>query len=176
MDLVGGELPQAHGAAGVELLGADADLGSEAELLAIGESGRGVDDHCGGVDLAGEAVGGGQVLVTMASVWPEPKRLMWSMALVEVGDDGDAHHQVEELLGRSRRRWPRSPCGHDGRWRRRPKLDPGERGGRTGQELGGDAFVHDAATRRHCRPTGRCVLALTTIVERHVEVGRLAST
>ncbi len=59
--LGGGELPQPHGAAGVELLGADADLGAEAELLAVDEPGRGVDQDGGGVDLAGEAVGGGQV-------------------------------------------------------------------------------------------------------------------
>ena len=50
--LRGGELAQAHGPAGVQLLGADADLGAEAELLAVDEPGRRVDEHRGGVDLA----------------------------------------------------------------------------------------------------------------------------
>src|SRR4051794_20363630 len=59
--LGGGELAEAHGAAGVELLGADADLGAEAELFAVDEAGRGVDEDGGGVDLGGEAVGGGEV-------------------------------------------------------------------------------------------------------------------
>src|SRR5580698_9737725 len=43
--LVGGQLPQAHWPPGVQLLGADADLGAEAELLTVGETGRGVDHH-----------------------------------------------------------------------------------------------------------------------------------
>ncbi len=34
-----GELAQAHGAPGVQLLGADADLGAEAELLTVDEAG-----------------------------------------------------------------------------------------------------------------------------------------
>jgi hypothetical protein len=46
------ELAEAHRAAGVELLGADADLGAEAELLAVDEAGRGVDEDGGRVDLA----------------------------------------------------------------------------------------------------------------------------
>ena len=59
--LVGRQLPKPHGSPGVELLGADADLGAEAELLAVGEAGGGVDHDGGGVDLGGEALGGGQV-------------------------------------------------------------------------------------------------------------------
>lgn len=43
--LGGGHLGQAHRAAGVELLGADPDLGSEAELSAVGEPRGGVDQH-----------------------------------------------------------------------------------------------------------------------------------
>ncbi len=41
--LGGGHLGQAHRAAGVQLLGADPDLGAEAELTAVGEPGGGVD-------------------------------------------------------------------------------------------------------------------------------------
>ena len=55
------ELAQPHGAAGVELLGGDADLGAEAELGAVDEAGGGVDDDGGGVDLAAEPLGGAQV-------------------------------------------------------------------------------------------------------------------
>src|SRR3546814_3086783 len=60
-ELERGELAQAHGAAGVELLGRYADLGAEAELLAVDEAGGGVHDDGGGVDLAGEALCGSQV-------------------------------------------------------------------------------------------------------------------
>ena len=52
-----GQLPQSHGAAGVQLLGADADLGTEAELLAVGEPGGHVHHDRGGVDLALKALG-----------------------------------------------------------------------------------------------------------------------
>ncbi|MBM7519676.1 drug/metabolite transporter (DMT)-like permease [Nocardioides nitrophenolicus] len=47
-DVLGrGHLRQPHRAAGVQLLGADPDLGAEAELAAVGEPGRGVDQHRG---------------------------------------------------------------------------------------------------------------------------------
>lgn len=45
--LGGGHLGQAHRAAGVQLLGADADLGAEAELSAVGEPRGGVDQDGG---------------------------------------------------------------------------------------------------------------------------------
>lgn len=43
--LGGGHLGQAHRTAGVQLLGADPDLGAEAELTAVGEPRGGVDQH-----------------------------------------------------------------------------------------------------------------------------------
>ena len=52
--------------------GGDADLGSEAELAAVGELGRGVVQHDGRIDLRQEALGRGVVVVTIASVWCEP--------------------------------------------------------------------------------------------------------
>src|SRR4051812_16541588 len=55
--LAGGELLEGHGASCVELLGGDADLGAEAEALAVDPAGGGVYQHGGGIDLAGEAVG-----------------------------------------------------------------------------------------------------------------------
>ncbi len=47
-DVLGGRhLGQPHRAAGVQLLGADADLGTEAELAPVGEPRGGVDQHRG---------------------------------------------------------------------------------------------------------------------------------
>ncbi len=47
-DVLGrGHLGQPHRSAGVQLLGADADLGAEAELAPVGEAGAGVDQHRG---------------------------------------------------------------------------------------------------------------------------------
>src|SRR6478609_3617947 len=57
-----GQLGQPHGAAGVQLLGRDADLGAEAELPAVGEAGRGVDQDAGRVDLREESFRIGVVL------------------------------------------------------------------------------------------------------------------
>ena len=55
------ELAEAAGAAGVELVGADADLGAEAELAAVVEAGAGVDHHGRAVDLGHELARRGQV-------------------------------------------------------------------------------------------------------------------
>ena len=54
--LVGGELAEAHRPARVQAVRADADLGAEAELEAVGEARRGVDEDRGGVDLGEEAL------------------------------------------------------------------------------------------------------------------------
>src|SRR4051794_24175335 len=59
--LVGGELAQRHGAPGVQLLGADADLRAEPELGAVGEASGRVDDDGAAVDRVGEAGGGRQL-------------------------------------------------------------------------------------------------------------------
>src|SRR5437762_5974551 len=59
---VAGELLGADRAAGVQLAGGDADLGAHAELAAIGELGRGVVQHDGGIDLGEEALRRGAVL------------------------------------------------------------------------------------------------------------------
>src|SRR5438105_14964478 len=52
--LVRGQLAQTHRAARVELLCGDADLGTEPELLAVGESRARVHLDSRGVDLFGE--------------------------------------------------------------------------------------------------------------------------
>ena len=53
---------RADRAARRQALGGDADLGAHAELAAVGELGRGVEQHDRAVDLAQEALGGGLVL------------------------------------------------------------------------------------------------------------------
>ena len=56
--LVGTELVQAHGAAGVEAVGGDADFGTEAEFEAVGKAGTGVVEDGGGIDSGKELLGG----------------------------------------------------------------------------------------------------------------------
>ena len=41
----------------MELVGADADLGAQPELEAVGEARAGIDHHAGRIDLAQEALG-----------------------------------------------------------------------------------------------------------------------
>ena len=67
-----GQLLDADRAARVEAAGGDADLGAEAELAAVGELGRGVVQHDGGIDLAQEFLRRGASSVTIESVWCEP--------------------------------------------------------------------------------------------------------
>ena len=57
-----GQLPETHGATGVELLSADADLRPKAELKAIGEAGGGIHVHCRRINFLLEAVGAQQIL------------------------------------------------------------------------------------------------------------------
>src|SRR5438094_8076935 len=59
---VGGQFGGADRPTRRQPLGRDADLGAHAELAAIGELGRGVDQHDGAVDLAQKAFGGRLVL------------------------------------------------------------------------------------------------------------------
>ena len=92
-----GQLAEPAGASGVVLVGADADLGAEAELAAVVEPGAGVDDHGRGVDLGDEPAGGGEVA--------GQDRLGVARAVaadvgdrgVERVDDADGQDQVEVL-------------------------------------------------------------------------------
>src|SRR3954463_2387623 len=59
--LVGGEVGGAHGAAGVELVGGDAEFGAQAVFTAVGETRRGVDHDAGAVDVGDKLVGGAGV-------------------------------------------------------------------------------------------------------------------
>ena len=59
--MVAGEFAEAHGAAGVELVGGDADLGAEAELATVGEAGGDIVKHAGGIHGAEEMLGHGVI-------------------------------------------------------------------------------------------------------------------
>ena len=78
--LVSGQLPQTHGAPGVELLGGDAHFAAQAELTAIGEPGGGVDIDRGAVHTGGKGGNGGIVTLTMASLCPVEWAAMWATA------------------------------------------------------------------------------------------------
>ena len=158
------QLAQPHRAAGVQLLGGDADLGPEAELAAVDEAGRGVDEHGGGVDLATEALGGAQVAGDDGLGVPRP----------EAGDVVDGGVEV--------RRPPPPPASGPGtRWRSRSSV-----AGAMSGTMAAGALVADAARPRRGRRAargrkpsataswtrsdsaalhtpGRCVLAFTTI-------------
>src|SRR5262245_65959129 len=60
--LAGGQLFQAQRPARVQPVRGDADLGAHAVDGTVCEAGGGVHVHRGGVDLAGEPLGGGRVL------------------------------------------------------------------------------------------------------------------
>ena len=58
---VGGEFFKAHGAAGSDFVGADADFGAHAEFAAVSEARGGVPIDGGGIDFGQEFFGGGFV-------------------------------------------------------------------------------------------------------------------
>src|SRR5438067_9252892 len=97
--LVGGELAERHRPPGVELLGGDADLGPEAELLAVGESGGGVDGDGARVDGADEASGGGDVLGDDRLGVAGPEAVDVSDGGVEVSHDRHRHLEGQEFPG-----------------------------------------------------------------------------
>ena len=95
--LVGGDLLQGHGAAGMELLGADAYLGAEAKLGAVGEGGGGVVVDAGGIDPTGEA--GGRFGVVGDDALAMARAVAGDVAdgLVGACHAPDGHLVVEEL-------------------------------------------------------------------------------
>ena len=122
-----GQLAQAAGAAGVDLVGADADLGAEAELAAVVEAGAGVDHHGRAVDLGDESLGGREIAgddrlgVARAVPGDVVDRL------VDRVDDGDGQDLVEDT------RYPSRPA-------RRASWPARSRGGRVAAEL--DSLAH----------------------------------
>ena len=96
-----GQLCQTHRAAGVQLLGRDADLSAEPELPAVGEPGRGVDHDGCRIHLRGPATGSATVLgddcLSVAGAVP----LDMGQRLVERVDDPRADVQREVLAAKS---------------------------------------------------------------------------
>ena len=89
--LVAGEFAQGHRAAGVELVGGDADLGAEAEFFAIGEAGGDVVKDTGAIDAVEErfcrgGVGGDDAIRVMRTV------------VIDVGDG--FLHRVDDFHGK----------------------------------------------------------------------------
>lgn len=71
--LVAGEFAQGHRSAGVELVGGNADLGTEAKFFAIGEAGGDVVKHAGAVDavkenVCGCGIGGDDAIGVMGTI------------------------------------------------------------------------------------------------------------
>jgi hypothetical protein len=58
---IGGEFFEAHGTAGADFVGADADFGAHAELATVGEAGGGIPIDGGGIDFGEELAGGDSV-------------------------------------------------------------------------------------------------------------------
>ena len=94
---VGGEFGQGHWAACMEFLGADAYLGPEAELGAIGEGGRGIDVDAGGIDLELELADAGGVFADDAFAVARAEAGDVLQGFVEGGHGADAHLIVEKL-------------------------------------------------------------------------------
>ena len=97
-DVLGrGHLGQPHRPAGVQLLRADADLGAEPELAAVGEPRRRVDEDGGRVDLGGEPPRGGQVARSRSPRCGRlDQRVTWSIAASRSGTTrgGDVEGEV----------------------------------------------------------------------------------
>ena len=79
--LVRREIGSAHRPAGVELVGADADLRAKAVFPAVGEAGAGVDDHAGRIDA-------GHKLLNRRGVGREDRIGVMAAVAVDVIDRG----------------------------------------------------------------------------------------
>ena len=175
--LVGGQLAQAHRAARVQLLRRDPDLGAEAELLAVGEARARVHDDRRRVDLVREAAGRVEIAREDRLGVPGAVAVDVRDRGVEIGRDRDRHLQVEELAaevvvgrGADVRRAALRPRRR--RRARRPARAARRRRAGTNASATAACTTSDSAA---LHTLGRCVLALTTISQRLVEIGR-AST
>ena len=99
--LVGRQLAQTHRSACVQPVGADPDLGAEAELEAVGEAGGGVDEHRGRVDALEEARGGAVVLGDDGFGQLRAVRLDECERVVERRDDVDARMRSRYSVSQS---------------------------------------------------------------------------
>ena len=94
---VGDDAVQADRAAGVQLAGADANLGTEAVAEAVGEAGGTVVEDVGGVDLGEEARGGGGVAGDDGVGVVRAVLLDMVEGVVERVDDADGEDEVGVL-------------------------------------------------------------------------------
>ncbi len=92
---VGAEFFEAHGAAGVDLVGGDADFRAEAELVSVGEAGGGVPVNGGGVAVGEEVAGDGFVAGADGVGVVGAVSLDVLEGLVEVCNDADREDEVE---------------------------------------------------------------------------------
>src|ERR1700758_1604680 len=76
-----GQFRQPHRPAGMQLLGGDADLSTETELLAVGERRRRVDHHRRGIDSVGKPLCGSHIAGHYCLGMP-------AAVFVDVGDRG----------------------------------------------------------------------------------------
>jgi len=92
---VGRQLGGADRSARRQSLGRDADLRTHAELAAVGELGRGVDQHDGAVDLAQEALGHGVILGHDRIGVVRAEALDMGDRLLDAVDDTNGEDRVE---------------------------------------------------------------------------------
>jgi len=157
----------------VELGGGDADLGAEAELVAVGEAGGGVDQHGAGVDLADKPLGMGvffgddRLGVERAVTVDMVDRLIQSV------DNLDCQDQVQILrlpVLFTRRQRTRGEAA-DGFVAPDLHLEGAERIGHAGDESVGDVAVHEQGFQRVADP-GTLGLGVDDDLSGHGDVGR----
>ena len=164
-----GQLLETHRAACVELLGRDSDLGPEPELLTVDETGRRVDQHGGGIDLAGEPIGGDDVVGDDRLGVAGGGLVDMADGLVKIIHDLDTHLHSQELGGKV-------VVAGDAHVDDRPsplithQLDAVEHSGRHGQERLGNIGVHDQRLSG-VADTDALRLRIVGDLARHLEIG-----
>ena len=155
----------------MDLVGADADFGAQAELAAVVEAGAGVDHHGGAVDLGDEPLGGGEVgrddrLGVAGAVAGDV-----GDGIVEGVDNGDRQDLVEILrvpVGRlgGLHVWDELPGG-----RVAAKLDPSLKSASAamGRKYGGDRAMDQERLGR-VADARALDLRVDDDLDRHVEV------
>ena len=156
---------QPHRPPHVELLGRDPDLGAEPELLAVGESGGGVDHHHRAVGAVDKGVGRRDVLGDDRFGVPGAVGEDMLDSRIEVGHHPHRHHQIEILGVPVLVAWPGPISGTISLAAGvAAQLDPGVMSA-PWPLVGRNSAATDWWTRSFSaalHTPGRCVLALTT--------------
>lgn len=170
--MIAGEFAQSHGAAGVELVGGDADFCAETELATIGETGGGVVHDAGGID-------GAQKLLSFRLVGSDDAvgvvRAVGVDVLdrgIDVIDDFD-REDFFQILGRPIFLGGGDEVGQDGEAVfAASELNPffTEDGGDFGEKLVGDRFLDQQGFER-VADTGFLDLGIQGQGDRHVLIG-----